>query len=382
MNSRRSSQWKCVRLVAVITVALYATVSEGVIRRHDREDAKYIALGSRFEMVGRLGGVTCTLIAPRWAITAAHTLEENPPFPPLRATFGGKSYVVARVFVHPARRRGAVDSSADLALLELAEEVKGITPVRLYEGDDEPEKIVHFVGYGMAGTGLTGPVEERGQRRAATTRIEGALENSLLTWFKAPPLGTDLEGIGGPGDSGAGLLYTDDRGVWLMGVSAFNSGNPDEKTSAVYWTFEGAARISTRRAWINEVMKSPSAHAFWSEPVRVDGGQWPRDNFGRRAAAFFEAFNSGEEAAIARFLTEHRPPSRTPLVERTASWKELMEQYGPYEVHSYQRDRGGRYAVLVHSKRADLWRGVMFEFSDAAPHLITAMQMWDAEAPR
>jgi hypothetical protein len=85
---------------------------------------------------------------------------------------------------------------------------------------------------------------------------------------------------------------------------------------------------------------------------------------------------------MARFLTEDRPPSKTPLAERTASWKELMEQYGPYEVHSYSRDRWGRYAVLVHSKRANLWRGVMFEFTPAAPHLITAMQMWDAEAPK
>src|SRR5690242_9873112 len=123
---------KCVK--ATIAILLTASCINAIIIRHDRDDALYIALGSKFPVVGHLNEqVECTLIAPQWVISAAHTIEDNNPFGRLFVVFAGRRYEVDKAFLHPARVRSAIDSSADLALLKLSEPVQGITPAILYD---------------------------------------------------------------------------------------------------------------------------------------------------------------------------------------------------------------------------------------------------------
>ena len=110
---------------------------------------------------------------------------------------------IEKIIIHPARVRGAVDSSADLALFKLKQPVTEIKPVLLYDRMDEADKDVILAGYGTTGDGVAGPNGGRGKLRAATNKIEGPLENSLLMVFDAPPFATELEGIGGAGDSGS-----------------------------------------------------------------------------------------------------------------------------------------------------------------------------------
>ena len=56
----------------------------------------------------------------------------------------------------------------------------------------------------LHGTGLTGPTDGDGRLRAATNVIDNVDGNYFLFSFSPPedPSATDLEGIGGPGDSG------------------------------------------------------------------------------------------------------------------------------------------------------------------------------------
>lgn len=356
-----------------------------IVIRHDREDEKYLALGAKYPVSGYLQEqVGCTLIAPRWAITAAHTIESNPAFIDYYVMFGGKRYEIEKIIIHPARVRDTVDSSADIALLKLKEPVTDITPALLYDKIDEPGKIVTLVGYGVTGTGLTGATGERGKLRGATNRIEGALENSLLLVFDAPPLGTDLEGVSGAGDSGSPALYEENGKLYIIGVGSFNSGDPKEGTVGKYGTFEGYARISTRRAWILDTMKADPPTSIWGDLSKLKNNAFPQNIFGRRAEAFFKAFNSGKESEIAEFYAAHRPPhpqGKTPQ-ERAKGWQELLDQYGTYEVYGYATQGNYLYSYLVYSTREKIWRGVMLEFEETKPHKIKGMSMWNTKPPK
>lgn len=64
-------------LPAAVFASLPAPVARAVVIRHDRADADALAAGAPFEAAGRVdpdGG--CTLVSPRWAITAAHVAAE------------------------------------------------------------------------------------------------------------------------------------------------------------------------------------------------------------------------------------------------------------------------------------------------------------------
>jgi hypothetical protein len=372
--------------VAAMFLALAAvSTTSAIIIRHDRDESLSIALGARYPAVGNLQGeVTCTLIAPRWALTAAHTIENHPPFTDLYVLFDGERYEVEKAIIHPGRVRDAVDSSADLALLKLDRPVRGITPVLLYDRDDEVDKQVILVGYGHTGTGLTGPVGEKSKvRRGATNRIDADFENSLMMLFDAPPGGTELEGIGGGGDSGSPALLEEGGKLYTVGVSSFNSGVAG--TSGRYWTFEGYARVSTRRKWIMDTIAADPPTSLWS-PLKKLGGKvaLPQTVAGRRAAAFFAVWNTGKEAMIAKFYAEHRTPDPKgrSAAERVKGWQELLDTYGHYQPYGFAQEGPNRFAVLVRAERNTPWRGILFELEKEKPHRVKSMQMGDVEAPK
>ncbi len=363
-------------------LATFAQGSSAIIIRHDRDDQQYLLLGAKYQVSGFLQErVGCTLIAPLWAVTAAHTIEENPAFINYYVMFGGKRYEVEKIIIHPSRVKGTVDSSADLALLKLKQPVTEIKPALLYDRMDEADKEVVLAGYGMTGNGLAGQNGERGKLRAATNKIEGPLENSLLMVFDAPPFATELEGIGGAGDSGSPALYEEGGKLYIMGVGSFNSGNAKQGTSSKYGTFSGYARISTRRTWILETMKADPPDSLWSEKKEIKNNSFPKDTFGKRSQAFFASFNAGQEAAIAKFYADHRPPhpeGKTPQ-ERAKGWQELMDQNGAYEVKAFSKQGRHSYAYLVYSAKAKTWRGVQIDFESKAPYRVTGIQMWDVD---
>jgi V8-like Glu-specific endopeptidase len=68
------------------------------------------ARGARYPATGHFSdSVACTLIQPRWAITAAHVAEEQQPFADYYVTFNGQRYGVEKIIIHPRRVVGTVD---------------------------------------------------------------------------------------------------------------------------------------------------------------------------------------------------------------------------------------------------------------------------------
>jgi hypothetical protein len=378
--------WK--RLFSLIVIAFAVTLSSqtifSIVIRHDRDDEKYLALGSKYPAYGYFQErVGCTLIAPQWAVTAAHTVENNPPFVGYYVMFGDRRYEVEKIITHPARVRGTVDSSADMALLKLKEPVTGIAPALLYERTDEAGKNIVILGNGQTGNGLTGATGDDRKRRGATNKIDGSLENSLIVIFDAPPFGTDLEGAGGANDSGSPAFYEENGKLYLLGVGSFGSGDRKAGTAGKYLTFDAYARVSTRRRWILDTMKADPPDSLTGGLKKVKNDSFPKDIFGRRAEAFFKAFNAGNEAAVAAFYAAHRPPSaegKTPA-ERAKGWQELMDQYGKYEIYGLLKHGNFNYSFLVFAPREKIWRGVLLEFEEAAPHRVIGIGMWDAAAP-
>lgn len=236
--------------LAAVLVLASLHLTHAIVIRHDKADAAALTLGERFAAVGRVlphGG--CTLVAPTWAITAGHVAAWSPPG--ARVTFGDHTATVTRALLHPegAAARG-VPPEVDLALLELDAPVPGVTPLPLHRGRDELGATLVIVGYGDFGTPQGPLTRTDGRRRAATNVVVDAGPRRLFMTFDAPPDGTDLEGVGGPGDSGGPALI-EVAGVWQ--VAGVSSASMDGKPGQ-YGVTDVYTRVSSYVDWISDTI--------------------------------------------------------------------------------------------------------------------------------
>ncbi len=251
-----------------VTVAALAVSSgaDALVVRHDVADAAYLARESEFPAIfslyrTRAGHPDClaTLIAPRYALTAAHCTEVKK----LRAAIdsgsgypveiAGHANTVVALIVPPARVDG---SQPDVAVLRLGSTAVGITPITPYAMSDEVGRIVLMPGWGGTGTGKTGAGPSDGLFRVAENRVDRA-ENGRLYWmFDDPAAGRalTLEGISGPGDSGGPALMRTANGWAVVGVSsAQRNGDGPE---GVYGVEEVFVRVSDLAGWIERILRS------------------------------------------------------------------------------------------------------------------------------
>ena len=187
------------------------------------------------------------MIAADWVLTAAHVAASLGPNATI--AFGGKRHAIERVVVHPGWKEMG---PKDIAVVRLREAVQGVAPLSIYVGSDEAGRQIVFVGSGGQGTGLTGPrPPEDGLKRGATNVVDSVDGDWLYFTFDAPPAGTDLEGISGPGDSGGPALLERDGGAAVIGVSVF--GEPGAGGRGTYGAKESYTRVSAHAAWIRSV---------------------------------------------------------------------------------------------------------------------------------
>ncbi len=197
------------------------------------------------------------LIRPEWVLSAAHVVTELDLGKEI--AFGNSVYLIKQTIVHPQFENFGLErdfAEHDIALIQLGEAVENVFPLPLYQGSDELEKIVTFVGRGDFGTGLIGPDVVDGKMRMATNRVEQVDEQWLVFKFDAPPECTELEGISGPGDSGGPALLMTDEGWAIAGISSgqisnFPSGNLGEGR---YGVMEYYTRVSCYLDWIKSVI--------------------------------------------------------------------------------------------------------------------------------
>lgn len=361
--------------LVVLVMFLVCTDARAIIRRHDREDARYLELAATHTAVTRLGGGTATLVAPRWLMTAGHVAANLSPFHKA-VRFNGRAYAIEGVVVHPKSRVRPRPKSVDLALIKLAEPVQGVAPVSIHDEDVEKGQVVLFVGPGMYGDGLSGPQGDDGKMRAASNTVADVLENYITFKFDAPPDGTELEGISGPGDSGGPALVEARGRTYIIGVSSAND-DAGAAGPCRYRSTEYYARVSTTLEWIRTTMESEvPSRAPLGEPVDLRSGNWPDSPAGRIAAALFDAYARGTDESMEAFERTYRAESALrdrPVEERVASWRKFRAEWGALKAHKCVADGADALHVLLRAEGEGVWKTFRFALEPEEPHKLTGI---------
>ena len=243
-------------LFLLFVFLLFFTSTSAIIVRHDRDDSRYIALGSKFPSYCRINlpDGSGVLIAGQWILTAAHVAEEIKVLPH-KVQCGEVMRDVEQVFIHPEYRQ---NGRRDIAILKLSAPIKEIQPVAIYTQKDEAKQIATLVGHYLTGTGKTGPDKTlKKEMRGATNRIEKLNEYWLYFTFDSPDSNavTDLEGVSGPGDSGAPAYITVDGKLFVAGIGSRSRDVNKDGIEPGYGDEDLYTRVSSVQKWIEEMIQ-------------------------------------------------------------------------------------------------------------------------------
>jgi secreted trypsin-like serine protease len=258
--------------VLTMVLALSATFTvDAIVIRHDTADTRYRAQEADFPQVfslhTRFNNKVCmaTLISPRWALTAAHCLDQTPILETVgrqeryEVRLAERPYRIVEVRVHPDYLPYEL-AGTDLALVKLDRDAH-VEPLALYRDNNELDQVVSFVGWGYTGQGTVGRRRNDGRfRRAENTVFEA--EQWLKFRFDDPreasPKARLLEGIPGLGDSGGPALFDTEAGRVIMGVARGELQHPETPDlQGVYGSIEIYERVSRHLDWIdNEISQN------------------------------------------------------------------------------------------------------------------------------
>lgn len=237
-------------ILVLASSALAGTIDDAI------GDAQYREYGDTFapytlrivgmQTDGRPAVATCTAIAPHWALTAAHVVED------MTSCFvlsGSAAFTVDRIFKH-ADYTGRFQHH-DIALVHVVEPfgLKRYPP--LTDGTERLGGLAIAVGYGVTGPIATGWTHGDLQIRAGTQRLDG-IEGSV---YKCDiRRDTVLPFCIGPGDSGGPLFGLDSQGrTVLIGVNSYIARTGSGLPRSQLGEDSGHTRVALYREWIREI---------------------------------------------------------------------------------------------------------------------------------
>ncbi len=266
---------------AVLLLLLASFGASAVVIRDDIPDLQYRMAASEFpalaDMPGESHGV---LIAPRWVLTAAHSVSRQHAVDVVVG--GGTPRAVRHVFIHPGFKKPPQEmidsaltsgdweaffefmaSSDDIALIQLAEPVLDVAPARIYNGATLG-KLVRIMGRGATGTGVTGHhlhAPQRTDLRHGYNKISISEGRWIGYGFDKPPNALPLEASTGSGDSGGPILVEvgDEWHVagimaWKRGVVTGTEPHPGRYGETVY-----NVRLGNYADWIEKTIADGGA---------------------------------------------------------------------------------------------------------------------------
>ena len=262
-------------LLALLVVSSSASA---IVIRDDVDDSKYRVAASDFpalaDMPGEGHGV---LISPRWVITAAHAIMWQSEIKQI--VLNGTSRDVERLVVHPGYKKppqelidhalatwdwtlftALLASSDDIALLKLSQPVTDVSPVTIYQGDDEFGKIVKIFGKGATGNGVTGydfTDSHRTELRRAYNKVTSTHGRWFCYAFDKPSEAMPLEGGSGSGDSGGPVLIQAGEDWLLAGLTSWTAPQGTIKTRpGRYGQISCNVRLGHYKAWIESMVSA------------------------------------------------------------------------------------------------------------------------------
>jgi hypothetical protein len=233
-------------------VLFFAGVAIAGTRDPGVSDQRYIDYGSQFTCVGKLecrdsdgrdAVASCVAIDPHWVVTAAHVVAGSTN---VTILVSGKSQAATEIVVRDGFRCDCV-GCCDIALARVGEDIGLPFYPGLYGQADEAGKVVAIAGYGMTGTLETGHLINDGQRRAGSNIVDHIGSKGLLICSAGSGVGTELEFLIAPGDSGGGLFI----GNSLAGINSLVMASKRSPQSR-YGDESGHVRISQHLEWIRE----------------------------------------------------------------------------------------------------------------------------------
>ena len=268
---------KALRSLLAAALAGVCLCASAIVIRHDVNDAKYRVQPSEFaalvDMPGEGHGV---LIAPQWVVTAAHAVTWQSQV--RQVMLNGTARDVERIVIHPGYRkppqqlldrglatwdwtllRALLASSADIALVKLAQPVSDVAPAAWSDTGDEYGRTVMILGKGATGNGAEGYAFSDARRtalRRAYNRVSSAHESWFCYTFDSPETALPLEGGSGSGDSGGPVLVQTEQGWMLAGLTSWVDPQSTQRTPGRYGQVSCNVRLHHYSQWIQSVINS------------------------------------------------------------------------------------------------------------------------------